>query len=199
MNHPQARGKRRYWLLRQGDTRAAKLVTLIIWGVLGMAILGLINKGNIVPSERMCLLAFVLGGGGGLALCVALWRDAHPDAALGNAGFIKSICMTLAAFTTGGALAYFAALLGWPYLWSLVALQPSEATVKVAFVLSEGLGKGCHHKIGIEGGPMPQRMSPCVSEALWKSVRSGDPLVLRYTDGAMAFVIDDIRLPVAKH
>lgn len=182
------------WLLRPGDTPTAKLVTLAIWCVFGMAVLGLINARNMVPTDRMNLLALVLGGAGGLGLCVALWRDTHPSAVLGDAGFFKSIGVTVAAFTASGALAYFATLLGWPYLWSLVVASPSEATVNVALVLPEGLGRGCHHKIGIEGGPMPQQMTPCVSDALWRSVRPGDRLVLSYTDGAMAFVIDDIRL-----
>ena len=156
------------WIFRKGDTGTAKLVTLALFTLLCVALYGLINRHNLVPAASLRYPAMAFGTLCALLASIALYRDTNPNTPFAKFGPIKrTLFLTGVAFPFMWAMGYFAALLGTPFIWSIIAMDPKTALVPVEYVLHEQRGRGCHHRIQINGAPLPGAMTPCVSEQVW--------------------------------
>lgn len=181
------------FFLRKGDAAASKIVWLTFLPPLGLALIGLLNRRNIVAYSFIVPWAAIAA----LSLAVVgVWvitRDRNPEIKLNRYGPLRRFAALVSLFIFNGMIGYFAVLLGLPIIWSKVALTPQSDKVTATHILDERTGKGCHWQIEVDGGPLPESMIPCVSEALWGSLRTGDPVLITYTQSAFAFVIEDIQ------
>jgi hypothetical protein len=183
------------WIFRWGDKGTAKLVTLAILTLMGIAIYGLINRHNLVPASSLRYPAMAFGTLCALFSSIALCRDTNPETPFAKFGPIKRTLFLIGvAFPFMWAMGYFAALLGGPLIGNSVALDPKTAHVPVEYVIHELRGRGCHHRIQINGAPLPKAMTSCVSELVWKAVTVGQNVRITYTDGFGSFVVRDIVL-----
>lgn len=180
-------------LLREGDASTPKWIWLAFLGLLCLALLGLVNRRNMVTYQVMAPWAAVAAL---LLAIVGVWvmsRNRDPAIKLNHYGPLKRCAALVSLFIFNGMIGYFAVLLGFPTIWSRVALSPRAAEATVTHILSERTGKGCHWRIEVDGGPLPEAMSPCVSSTLWASLRTGNSVSVIYTQSSFAFVIEDIQ------
>jgi len=179
--------------LREGDASTPKWIWLTFLGPLCLALLGLVNRRNIVTYQVMApwaavaaLLLAIVGGW-------AMSRNRDSAIKLKHYGPLRRCAAFVSLFIFNGMIGYFAVLLGLPTIWSRIVLSPRAAEATVTHILSERTGKGCHWRIKVDGGPLPEAMSPCVSSTLWASLRAGDSVSVIYTQNSFAFVIEDIQ------
>jgi len=181
-------------LFRDGDTRNAKIVNLVFMALMGAALVGLLDSHNLVPHPT--LKPWAVATGFGIAVCaiVAACKDTNPASRFVQLGPIKRLGILILLFPCSWSLGFFAVWLGLPSVWASLALEPEVATTSVTYVLRERSGRRCHYRITIEGAPLPEAMTPCVSRELRASVHPGSVVEIKYTDSAFAFVIHDIAL-----
>lgn len=182
------------WIFRTGDTRAAKWVTLAFLAPLCVAIVGLLGMHSLLPHPALKLPAAAFGVLFAVFASVALIKDKNPATPFARSGPIKRFCFLILAAMLAWATGFFAVQLGAPYIWAAVALDPKVGTASVTHVFRERSGRGCHHKIELKGGPLPETMTPCVSQELWKALKVGDTVEIRYTDGLGALVVQGIAI-----
>lgn len=179
--------------LRKGEGSAPKSGWLVLCVPLGLALLGFLNQRNVVAFPVITPWAKAAGL---FVAIVGVWviaRNRHPAIKLNHYGLLKRFATLALMFMVIGMFGYIAVLLGVPTIWSKVALTPRSGEATVTYILKERAGKGCHWRIEVDGGPLPEAMTPCVSKALWASLRTGDPVSVTYTQSAFAFVIEDIQ------
>lgn len=182
-------------IFRKGDPRTAKLVTLILFVPLGVALVGLLNRSTMLPSGILMPWAQAAGFIVAIGTCIAALLDRNPVAVFTRPkGLLKRGAVTLLLFAFAWGMGFCAVMLGLPTLWSSLALTPSAATASVTHVLRERTGRGCHHRLALAGGRLPEPMIPCVSEEVWKSTKVGSTVTFKFTDSRLAFIIDDIEL-----
>lgn len=181
-------------LFRSGDGRNAKLVIMAFMVLTGVALIGLLDHQNLVPYPT--LKPWAMAAGLVVAVCalVAVCKDTNPASRFVQSGPVKRFGLLVLLFPLSWSLGFFAVWLGVPSIWASVALAPKVATTSVTHVLRERSGRGCRHRITIEGAPLPEAMTPCVSKELRASVRPGSVVEIKYTDSAVAFVIHDVAL-----
>lgn len=183
------------WIFRKGDAGSAKLVTLVLFTLLCVALYGLINRHNLVPVTSLRYPAMAFGTLCALFASIALCRDTNSTTPFAKLGPIKRTLFLIGvAFPLMWAMGYFAALLGAPSICAILSLDPKAAHVPVEYVFRERRGRGCQHRILISGGPLPEAMTPCVSEQVWQGVTVGRNVNITYTDGFGAFVVHDVEL-----
>lgn len=178
---------------REREASNSKWVWLVLLVPLGLALVGLLNRRNIIAYPIMVPWAAVAAL---LVALVGVWvmsRNRNPTIKLNHYRPLKRCAAFVLLFIFNGMIGYFAVLLGLPTIWSKVALTPRSGEVTVTHILSERTGKGCHWRIEVDGGPLPKAMIPCVSGTLWASLRAGSSVSIIYTQSPFAFVIDGIR------
>ncbi len=181
-------------IFRDGDTRAAKITQLVFALPLGMAIVGLYASSNLVSHDLLKPWAIVAGCVVALGLLVALFKDQNPVSAFVGHGAVKRLLILALVIPFAWWMGFFSVWLGVPTVWANLVLKPRVASASVTHVLRERSGRGCHHRIEIQGGPLPQAMTPCVSKELREAVRRGMLVEVEYTYGGGAFFVHDVTL-----
>lgn len=182
-------------IFRDGDTRAAKVVQLILALPLGMAIVGLYARSSLVSYGLLKPWAIVAGCVVALGMMVALFKDKNPASAFVRYGTVKRLLALALLVPFAWGMGFFTVWLGAPTVWANRVLEPKLASASVTHVWRERSGRGCHHRIEIQGGPLPQTMTPCGSKELREAVQRGTLVEVEYTDGGGAFFIHDVTLP----
>lgn len=180
------------WIFRDGDTRAAKVIQLVLALPLGMALVGLYARSNLVSYGLLRPWAIVAGCVVALGLLVALFKDKNPVSAFVGYGMVKRLLVLALVIPFAWWMGFFSVWLGVPTVWANLVLESKLASVTVTQVWRERSGRGCHHRIEIQGGPLPQTMTPCVSKELREAVRRGTVVEVEYTDGGGAFFVHDV-------
>jgi predicted heme/steroid binding protein len=180
------------WVFRKGDTRRAKVVQLVLYLVVGIALIGLVNYPNVMPFVAWHPFAMVLGLVMAVVTVVALARDTNPANRLLGYGPVKRLALLVLSFPMAWTVGYWAVWLGLPTMWAYVAIDTKVASVSVSYVWRERIGRGCHYRIDLAGRPLPQAISPCVSEAVWSSVQTGSTVQIRYSETPSALFIHEV-------
>lgn len=182
-------------IFREGDTRAAKVVQLILALPLGMAIVGLYASSNLVSYDLLKPWAIASGCVVALGVSVALFKDKNPASAFVRYGTFKRLLAFALVLPLAWGMGFCAVWLGAPTVWANLVLEHKFASASVTQVLRERSGRGCHHRIEIQGGPLPQTMTLCVPKELREAVQRGALVGVEYTDGGGAFFIHDVTQP----
>jgi hypothetical protein len=125
-------------------------------------------------------------------MLLALFKDKNPVSGFVRYGVVKRLFALALLIPFAWWIGFFAVWLGAPTVWANLVLEPKLASASVTQVWRERSGRGCHHRIEIQGGPLPKAMTPCVSKELREGVQRGTLVEVEYTDGGGAFFIHEV-------
>jgi hypothetical protein len=177
---------------RENESTSGKWAAVAILSSFGLAVYGLINRGNFEasPSNPFLLPAFALALG--LISTVYFYKDPHPENKLTNLSLIRKIIITpiLTAFMSGVYLATIG--IGVPLAHTQITGVRLAAKSTILEKAAERTGKGCHYRIYLSSKEFNAKTHTCVSKELWTNAKPGDRVIAELRVGALGTYLSNI-------
>jgi hypothetical protein len=180
-------------LFRKIESTSRKWAAIAIFSSFGLAIYGIINRGNYVasPSNPFFLIGFPIALG--LISTAYFYKDPHPENKLVNLGLRTRIILipSLAAFMSG----MFWASIGIGVPLAHTQITGARLIVEAAVIekLPEHSGKGCHYRVLLNSKEIKTNTYTCVSQEIWTSTKAGDRLIAELRVGILGTYLSTLR------
>lgn len=178
--------------LLQVHSKRPKAVTVLCWTVLAFAIYSGLNRHNFEPSEVVSGAIVALAALVSLLAAVAYWRNDNPALPHNRSGPIRGL-LAICGFAVCPFAMVWMASFGMAAAVLQVGSYDIAVEAKVVSVYPERTGKGFHYRLQLHAPASPGPISPCVSEALWRALKTGDTVTLVFATNVFGTQIVDVK------
>lgn len=150
--------------------------TICLYLFVGLALYGLFNRNNFIPSDQFDSVFIVLSLGCALLITIWTYTMKSPHSKIASWGSFKKVFLFPVLLVFFYGFAWCALKLGVGLLYTEQFGIPSASKLQISTKMPEHRGRGCHHRLALTGAGLPPNFTPCVPEALWQNSKERDSL-----------------------